>query len=190
MTFDDILDCLLETRNTIQRLTSDLEATRTAYENVQRIVLDLQKVTNQNQDLIARLDRQSIAQRVIGVALCFDMQDIQYKFGGTWEKDKEFDCSALMQMCFRVGTQGKVMLPRTSHDQSLVGIEVPFDQIEPGDTLHYDFDGDGKVTHVGLAMDNVWMIHTNNPENDINIIRIMDYNKGKGLVRVRRHIGV
>jgi cell wall-associated NlpC family hydrolase len=190
MTFDDILNCLFETRNTIQRLTAELEDARTAYGNAQYTIEQLQKELDDAYKTIAKLTRQAVAQRVIGVALCFDMQDIRYKFGGEWENDKAFDCSAFLQVCFRVGTQGSVKLPRTSHEQSWVGTAVAFDQIEPGDTLHYDFDGDGKVTHVGLAMDNIWMIHTNNPENNINIIRIMDYNNGKGLVRVRRHIGV
>lgn len=138
-------------------------------------------------DYIAKLNRQAMAQRVIGVAFCLDMQDIQYKFGGEWVKDKQLDCSSFTQLCFKVGTQGKVNIPRTSHEQSLVGVAVDFDKIEVGDTLHYDFDGDGQITHVGMAMDGKTMIHTNNPTNDINIIAIADYSRTK-LVAVRRHI--
>jgi cell wall-associated NlpC family hydrolase len=190
LTLDELLNCLLETDRTLKLMGSELNAARKAFEDAKNTVTSLQKDVDDKNNTITRLNRQAIAQRVIGVALCFDMQNVQYLFGGEWENNKAFDCSSFMQVCFRVGTQGVVMLPRTSHEQSWVGTAVPFDQIEPGDTLHYDFDGDGKVTHVGLAMDNIWMIHTNNPENDINIIRIMDYNNGKGLVRVRRHIGV
>jgi cell wall-associated NlpC family hydrolase len=188
MTLDELINCLSETRSTIQRLNQDLNVERIAYEGLSDIKTSIEKELDEANNKIARLDRQAMAQRVIGVALCFDMLDVQYKFSGEWENDKAFDCSAFMQVCFRVGTQGAVNLPRTSHQQSLVGTSVYFDKIEPGDTLHYDFDGDGKVTHVGLAMDNEWMIHTNNAELDINIIRIADYNKGKGLVAVRRHI--
>jgi cell wall-associated NlpC family hydrolase len=115
------------------------------------------------------------------------MQNIQYLFGGTWEHDKQFDCSSFTQMCFKVGTQGKIILPRTSHEQSLVGVAVDPSDIQPGDTLHYDFDGDGRITHVAMAMDAQTLIHTNNPTNDINIMAIADYNRSK-LVAVRRHI--
>lgn len=189
-TFNELLNCILETDNTLKAMGSELNTARKNLEDSQNIITNLLKYIDDRDNTIERLNRQAIAQRVIGVALCFDMQNIQYKFGGEWENDKAFDCSAYLQVCFRVGTQGSVKLPRTSHEQSWVGAAVPFDQIETGDTLHYDFDGDGTVTHVGMAMDNIWMIHTNNPENDISIIRIMDYNNGKGLIRVRRHIGV
>lgn len=188
VTLKEILNCLSETDRTIQQYATDLDKTIDERNKAIDAYNELKRTISDTDAIIARFKRQSMAQRVIGVALCFDMQDIQYKFGAEWENDKKFDCSAFMQVCFRVGTQGAVKLPRTSHDQSLVGTAVPFDQIEPGDTLHYDFDGDGKITHVGLAMDNVWMIHTNNEELDINIIKIADYNKGKGLVKVRRHI--
>lgn len=159
-----------------------------SYHNADKAIIDsLNKQLADTQNSTSKLTRQAIAQRVIGVALCLDMQDIQYKFGGEWVKDKQLDCSSYTQLCFKVGTQGKVLLPRTSHEQSLVGIPVDLDKIEVGDTLHYDFDGDGKITHVGMAMDEKTMIHTNNPTNDINIIAIADYSPNK-LVAVRRHI--
>lgn len=177
--------------NSAKELVNYVDQTNAQIDSLLKTISDLQVQYNQDHEkqlaIIAKLNRQAIAQRVIGSAYTFDFQDIQYNFGGEWENDKAFDCSAFMQVIFKIGTEGKVLLPRTSHEQAQVGMAVPLDAIEVGDTLHYDFDGDGRVTHVGIAINSSWMIHTNNEANDINRIKIADYSRSK-LVAVRRHI--
>jgi cell wall-associated NlpC family hydrolase len=180
-------DYIAQVEQENERLRGSVSSLQQSAADAQNAVSSLQSELIKQTHVVNDLTRQQTTQRVIGVALCFDYQDIQYVFGGTWDTTKTFDCSAMMQICFKIGTQGKVLLPRTSHEQSLVGVAVDPSSIEVGDTLHYDFDGDGRITHVGMAMGDGMMIHTNNPTNDINIIAIADYNRSK-LVAVRRHI--
>lgn len=144
-----------------------------------------QTIKDQVEVLTNEMKRQETIQRVVGVALCFDMQDIQYKFGGEWENDKAFDCSAYMQICWKVGAN--IILPRTSRQQAELGVDVPLDQIQAGDLLIYDFNHDGVVTHIGMAMNNEEMIHTNSTATDINIVKIADWNRS-GLIRAKRII--
>lgn len=102
---------------------------------------------------------------IYNTALVFYALRTPYKFGGTWEKDNTFDCSAYMQHIY--GLWG-IKLPRVSKDQAKVGQEVKFEDIQPGDTLSFDTNGDGVVNHCGMAVGNGLMIHTNNVTEGIN----------------------
>lgn len=107
------------------------------------------------------------AQRIIGVALLFYYMRVPYKYGGNWDPDKKFDCSGYMQISFKVGAG--LTLPRVSHDQATIGVEIPFDNLQPGDLIFYDFNHDGVVSHVSLYIGAGKIIQTNNETTNINI---------------------
>ena len=67
-----------------------------------------------------------------------------YKWGATGPK--EFDCSGLVQYCFK---HNRIIIPRTSGEQSRQGqlIEGDWNQLATGDLV---FFGVGKVSHVGI----------------------------------------
>jgi cell wall-associated NlpC family hydrolase len=83
-----------------------------------------------------------------------------YKYGGTTRSG--MDCSGLLLNSFKVINMN---LPRSSEDQSKVGIEIKLRDLEPGDLV---FFATGKkkrqITHVGLVTEkkdksNIKFIH-------------------------------
>ena len=83
-----------------------------------------------------------------------------YKYGGTTRSG--MDCSGLLMNSFKAI---KVDLPRSSADQSKVGVQVKLNELQPGDLVFFATGNKRrKVTHVGLVTekkgkDNVKFIH-------------------------------
>ena len=71
---------------------------------------------------------------------------IPYKWGGN-TPDEGMDCSAFARWVAAM-TLGKA-LPRLANQQSKVGVEVPKDQLQPGDLVFFDTER-GEATHVGI----------------------------------------
>jgi cell wall-associated NlpC family hydrolase len=114
-------------------------------------------------------EAEKMAQRVIEAAHVMDYLNIQYKFGGEWENDGAFDCSAYQQCIF--GYVG-IKLPRTALEQSKAGKPVT-GELKPADLLFFKLTSrDAAVDHVGMYIGDGLMIHTNNTANDINIASI------------------
>ena len=66
------------------------------------------------------------------------------------------DCSGLTQMVYRL--QG-VDLPRDAYQQAEIGTTLSFvEESEPGDLAFFD-NNQGKVIHVGIIMENNYIIH-------------------------------
>ena len=84
-----------------------------------------------------------------------------YKYGGTSRTG--MDCSGLLINTFRAINRE---LPRSSEDQSKIGLEVSMKELRPGDLLFFATGKKRrKVTHVGmvtdiLGKDNVKFIHS------------------------------
>ncbi len=66
------------------------------------------------------------------------------------------DCSGLTQMVYRL--QG-IDLPRDAYEQAKVGTTLSFvEESEAGDLAFFD-DHEGKINHVGLLLENHYIIH-------------------------------
>jgi len=66
------------------------------------------------------------------------------------------DCSGLTQMIYRL--QG-IDLPRDAHEQAKVGTTLSFvDESESGDLAFFD-DDEGKIIHVGIILEENYIIH-------------------------------
>lgn len=71
---------------------------------------------------------------------------VPYLWGGTTPAG--FDCSGLVQYCYR--EVFNIELPRTTYYQCEVGVEVPFEELLPGDLLFFADGGD--VHHVAMYL--------------------------------------
>ncbi len=82
----------------------------------------------------------------------------RYRFGGTGEDGRGFDCSGLIQYAY---ARHGIRLPRTSTEQAAEGRPVARDlsALEPGDLLTFSSTGRG-VTHVGMYVGEGRFIHS------------------------------
>ena len=66
------------------------------------------------------------------------------------------DCSGLVQCVYQLHG---VQLPRDAHQQATHGQTLGFiDESEPGDLAFFD-DDEGKIIHVGLLLENNYILH-------------------------------
>lgn len=93
---------------------------------------------------------------------------VPYKFGGT--SPSGMDCSAFVQHCFKVLG---ISLPRTAHEQALVGTPVSEDQLQAADRLYFA-GRDGRITHTGIYIGNGYFIHASSRNGAVSISRLSD----------------
>lgn len=86
------------------------------------------------------------------------------------------DCSGLVQIVFRVAGYA---LPRDASQQVLLGKEVAYEERLPGD-LAFFTQKDGKVSHVGLLLENDEIIHASGK------VRV-DLLKKEGIFQVKQN---
>lgn len=85
-----------------------------------------------------------------------------YTFGAPAGQTDTFDCSSFVQYLFG---QNGIKLPRTSRQQSTLGITIPRDQIQKGDLLFFkSSNSDGTVRHVGIYAGNDLILHIWGPK--------------------------
>ena len=79
-----------------------------------------------------------------------------YLWGGTSKRG--IDCSSFVQtvMYQSIG----VMLPRTSYEQSNVGVDVLRSDLKFGDLLFFDTMNKGRTTHVGIYLSDGYFVHS------------------------------
>ena len=81
-----------------------------------------------------------------------------YLYGGTTRNG--IDCSAFMQSVY---SAREISLPRVSRNQALIGDEVMYDDIEPGDMIFFSNSPRSNISHVGMVVevteDDIMFIH-------------------------------
>ncbi|MGO4770790.1 NlpC/P60 family protein [Flavobacterium sp. W22_SRS_FK3] len=73
---------------------------------------------------------------------------IRYRTGGTSKAG--FDCSGLMYTCFG---NFDIKLPRTSLEQSRIGIKVNTEEAKKGDLIFFKTNGRHQINHVGMVVE-------------------------------------
>jgi LysM repeat protein len=79
-----------------------------------------------------------------------------YAWGAVVGDTSRFDCSSYTATVFK---QYGIDLPRTSLQQSRVGVAVNRNQLQLGDLVFFDTDGDGVINHVGIYIGNNQMLN-------------------------------
>lgn len=91
-----------------------------------------------------------------------------YKWGGSSPKTG-FDCSGLLQYVW--AKQG-VSIPRTTYQQVKAGVEVPVNQLQPGDALF--FGSHNAPHHVGMYIGHGQFIEAPHTGADVRISNLSD----------------
>jgi cell wall-associated NlpC family hydrolase len=79
---------------------------------------------------------------------------VPYLWGGT--SSRGFDCSGLAMAVYRLNG---LQLPRSSREQFEAGVDVPLDQLRPGDLVFFATRGGGEASHVGIFTGGDLFIH-------------------------------
>ena len=93
---------------------------------------------------------------------------VPYLWGGTTPAD--FDCSGLVQYCYR--EVFNIELPRTTYYQCEVGVEVPFEELLPGDLLFFADGGD--VHHVAMYLGDGYYVEAPHTGDVVKITAMND----------------
>lgn len=93
---------------------------------------------------------------------------VPYLWGGTTPAG--FDCSGLVQYCYR--EVFNIELPRTTCYQCEVGVEVPFEELLPGDLLFFADGGD--VHHVAMYLGDGYYVEAPHTGDVVKITAMND----------------
>lgn len=134
--------------------------------------------------LVEQSSRDTRPDRLVDLAKFCMSLGIPYIFGGTYEKNKSFDCSSFVQTLYKhVGTT----LPRVTRDQAKLGTEVTLDDLQAGDLLFFKTPNSSyNINHVGMAINNKEFIHTNNANENINIQNLDNSRYTPWIVTIKR----
>ena len=105
---------------------------------------------------------------------------ISYKYGGY--SSNGIDCSGFVKAVFASNGIG---LPRTAHEQALVGMPVTFRELQPGDRLYFACKG-GAVDHAGIYIGNGYFIHSSSGRGGVAVDPITKSKFLNSLVVARR----
>lgn len=91
-----------------------------------------------------------------------------YVWGGESLQGGGFDCSGFTRYVYKtVGYD----LNRISADQATQGAWVSRNNLQPGDLVFFSLSGDGRISHVGLYIGGMKMIHS--PKTD-DVVKVTD----------------
>lgn len=126
-------------------------------------------------------EEEQLGQDIANFALSF--WGSKYKYGGE-DPETGFDCSGLI---FYVYGQFGYKLERVSAAQAMQGVEVPKEEIRPGDVLCFFYPGQ-KVSHMGLYVGHGCYIHARGQSYGVVVSPINHPERDRDYI-VKRYIG-
>ena len=81
---------------------------------------------------------------------------VRYRTGGTTRDG--MDCSGLV--CRMYENVARIQLPRTSYDQSRIGVAVLQNQLRPGDLVFFQTSARNEINHAGIYLGQGRFVHS------------------------------
>jgi len=115
-----------------------------------------------------------------------------YVYAGEWGTPSSsqpvpgFDCSGLVWWLLRANDGGSwrvspprpyagwTLAERSSADMAGTGKKLRYDQLQPGDLMFYDGDGDGRVDHVDTFIGNGWALDSSSTPGGVTVMWVGD----------------
>jgi LysM repeat protein len=116
------------------------------------------------------------------LATAYSQMGKPYVYGGN-SPETGFDCSGFIQWAY---DKHGIDLPRSSRDMMSVGVEVPPDEIQPGDIVVYREYRRGATNHAGIYSGNGVFIHSPHTGSRIKESAAFDAYHLKHFVTARR----
>lgn len=111
----------------------------------------------------------------------YAMRGTRYVWGGTSRSG--VDCSGFTTNVFR--SQG-ISLPRTSRDQSRIGVAVEKSELRPGDLVFFRTNRKSYINHVGIYSGDGKFIHSSSGQGGVRVDRIDSGYYSRQFVSARR----
>ena len=125
------------------------EKTSIDKENLESISSSLGRFIDES-SLLSTMEKDEVMYKVI------EYLNTPYRWGGTTKGG--IDCSAFVQTVMYQSLG--VILPRTSFEQSNVGVDVAVEDLKFGDLLFFDTMNKGRTTHVGIYLEDGYFVHS------------------------------
>jgi cell wall-associated NlpC family hydrolase len=134
---------------------SKLVASNTLADKVKIDKVNLESLSSSLSRFVPKLesntaDRDEVMYKVI------EYLNTPYLWGGTSKRG--IDCSAFVQSVMYQALG--VSIPRTSLEQSGVGVDVSTEELKFGDLLFFDTMNKGRVTHVAIYLQDGYFVHS------------------------------
>lgn len=94
---------------------------------------------------------------------CLSFVGTGYVYGGA--SPAGFDCSGFAS--YVMANYYGISLPHSADDISKLGTAVNGDEVQPGDILCHDFDGDGYIEHVSVYIGDGLCVHASNSRSGV-----------------------
>lgn len=108
--------------------------------------------------------------------------NVPYRYGGSTPSG--FDCSGFMMFLFQ--QYGKD-LPRTANQQAMIGVQIKFECLQPGNMVFFATTDEPTITHTGLYIGDHKFIHASSTAKKI-IISNLDEPYWKKAFREARQV--
>lgn len=135
---------------------SNLVATNTLKEKVKIDKVNLESISSSLSRFVPSYNEKSSMERDEVMYKVIEYLNTPYLWGGTSKRG--IDCSAFCQTVMYQALA--ISIPRTSLEQSKVGVDVAPEDLKFGDLVFFDTMNKGRVSHVGIYLEDGYFIHS------------------------------